>query len=388
MSHSTAKGSRKKASKPSKHSKDFPLFPHTSGLWCKKIKGEHKYFGVWSDPDAALKRYNDFIAGKSTDGLTVKALVNSFLDAKEAKMKSGEMSPRSFRDYHRTCSGLVEFFGRPQLVEDLRPEDFGRLRSHLSHTRGAVSLGNEVIRCRSVFRFASENDLIPKPVKYGTYFAKPDRNAVRRAKVKRGRMTFEAAEIRKLLDKANPVMKAMILLGINAAYGQSDIASLPQNAVNLKTGWLDYARQKTGIERKIPLWPETIESLKAAIAARPKPLESDDDALVFVTKHGRPWVRTKLNAKEEIIALDSILPEFQKLIDSVKGVARLGFYSLRHTHRTVADGVKDQPACNAIMGHVDETMAGNYRHDIEEHRLRAVTNHVRKWLFPPRRAAK
>ena len=36
---------------------------------------------------------------------------------------------------------------------------------------------------------------------------------------------------------------------------------------------------------------------------------------------------------------------------------------------------------NAIMGHVDDSMAANYRHDIDEDRLRAVVDHVHVWLF-------
>jgi hypothetical protein len=35
------------------------------------------------------------------------------------------------------------------------------------------------------------------------------------------------------------------------------------------------------------------------------------------------------------------------------------------------------------MGHVDSSMAGTYREAIEDKRLLAVTNYVRKWLFPP-----
>jgi integrase len=188
---------------------------------------------------------------------------------------------------------------------------------------------------------------------------------------------MEAADVNRLLDTAAPQLKAMILLAVNCGFGNSDCGTLPMSSLDLDGGWLNYHRPKTGIDRRCPLWSETAEALKAVLANRREPTDNTAKGSVFVTKYGGSWAGTPIH--------NPVSKEFRKLLDEL-GLHKpgLGFYTLRHVFRTVADEARDQPAANAIMGHADESMAAVYRERIGDDRLRAVSEHVRRWLFKPK----
>ena len=93
--------------KPPKPHPDFPLYPHPTGYWAKKIRGKLHYFGPWEDPDGALTQYlenkDDLHAGRTPraaqDALTVKDAVNAFLNSKDAQVKAGELGQRTRSEY-------------------------------------------------------------------------------------------------------------------------------------------------------------------------------------------------------------------------------------------------------------------------------------------------
>ncbi len=203
------------------------------------------------------------------DGLILKDLVNRFLTSKQQRIDTGELSGRTFQSYLATCERVLVKFGKSRLVEDLNPEDFASLRTSLAKTRKAVSLGNEITRCKMIFKYGYDEWLIDRPIRYGQSFSKPRKKTIRIQRSQKGMQMFESEELQIVLNNAPLQLKAMILLGVNCGFGQSDVAALPKSAINFKTGWSDFPRPKTGIERRCKLWRETIEALQDAIASRP-----------------------------------------------------------------------------------------------------------------------
>lgn len=396
-----------KTAKPKKPYQEFPMFPHASGQWAKKIKGKLWYFGIWEDPDAAFAKYSEWIheihAGRDPrrtgvakqvypDSLTIADLCNLFMERQESRVQAGTVSTRHFSDCLKSCELIVNHFGKFMRAAALRAADFQNFRAAFPETWGAIKTANEIQRIRSVFKWGFDSELIPHMPNFGPDFKKPSRTAKRRDQQQRqadrgGKLDFTSAEMQKLLGAASGWLKACILLGINGGLGNADCGRLSTKFLDLDSGWYDLPRQKTGIQRRFKLWPETIEAIRAAMRQRPIAKNDEDDSLCFLTTHGKPvwWEATKETG--EVYMCDNIAKAFKKLCEAC-GITRSGrgFYSLRRTFETVAGATKDQVAVDYIMGHVDESMAAVYRQGVEDQRLIDVTNYVHAWLYPPKPA--
>jgi hypothetical protein len=85
--------------KPSeKPSKPQGLPALSAPVWAKKIKGKLRYFGPWSDPDAAYAKFRrevDYLQNGEKPPEpqpSVGELVKAFLDEKEALLGTGDLA--------------------------------------------------------------------------------------------------------------------------------------------------------------------------------------------------------------------------------------------------------------------------------------------------------
>jgi integrase len=359
----------------------YPLYAHSSGRWAKKIRGKIRYFGKWDEPQVALDKWLEekdaLLAGRvpraNKDGLTVLGLVNHFLSNKEQRVATGELKKRTFKDYKLIADRLVKVFGKKRLVEDLQPNDFELLRADFSATHGPVALFCDITRAKTIFAHGDETFHVRPD--YGASFNKPTKSNLRREKTGRAKKFFEAGEIVAMLNVASVPLKAMILLGINCAFGNDDCATICVKHLDLEGGWHNYPRPKTSIVRRCPLWPETVEALEAAIAARRKARDPQHADRVFLTAHGNTWERG-----EEDGPISKEMSKLMKGLNLHKNGRN--FYSLRHTFYTVAQSSGQSSAASFIMGHApsNEDMAAFYLEDTFDNTLLTVSNFIRSWL--------
>ena len=172
-------------------------------------------------------------------------------------------------------------------------------------------------------------------------------------------------------------MKAMIWLGLNCGFGCTDCAELKWSNLDLVNGRVRLERNKTGISRDLPLWPETIESLKKGTRT---------GKFVFYTSKGNPFIQTLLktdgNVNCKCATQNPITPKFSRLIKKagLKVPKGTGFYTLRRTAATVAARSGDPFAVQRLLGHADLQMATRYVEDTSKQTDRVIEN-SRKYVI-------
>lgn len=403
---------------------DFPLSVHLpSGRYYKTVRGKRHYFGKLADgPGPALEAWlevkDELLAGltpvawKTDDNVTIADLLNDWLEAQSAKAEGGDITPRTFVSYHGTARMVADVLGRDSRVYDLRPDQFRRLGARFKADQSPTAAGKSITVTKMAFRWAYENERITAPVRFGTDFGIPKKAERRAASRSRGKGIYTAAQVRKLLGAAekgviarpakkgraavagvtaSPQLHAMVLLGINGGMTQGEVAGLTVGDVDLEAGIIRTIRDKTGVERVIPLWDETVAAIRAAINGQGRG-DTGADELVFLTRQGNPWVRERVERVKDpnlpgrtvptLRRTDAVNLQFRKLCKAV-GVEVDGaaFGHLRHTFRTVADEAADINAARRVMGQEPAGIDAHYVRNMKTERLKRVTDHVHDWLF-------
>lgn len=190
--------------------------------------------------------------------MTVRDACNHFLEAREKDVEADILSSRTYLYYKRACIKLIEFYGRDRSFATLGPQDFTAYRQRILETKNAISTGNEIVRIRTILKWLKKSGYIDD-YDVGPDFRKPAAKIVRRLRREKGKKLFNAQQTRGLLNESGLHLRAMILLGINCGFGNNDCNQLPlriaQEAV--ETGWMEYHRPKTEVDRRCALWPKT-----------------------------------------------------------------------------------------------------------------------------------
>lgn len=138
--------------------------------------------------------------------------------------------------------------------------------------------------------------------------------------------------------------RCLLLLGLNLAYGQTDMSRLKPSMIG-PDGIVSNPRPKTGMRRWGALWPETLAVL------------------------GELFNRGAVNRR----AIDAAMRRVMSPGHSP--------YDLRHTFATIGDQCADSRAVDCVMGHTSGKIREGYQHGIDTQRLFAVADFVRSRML-------
>jgi integrase len=244
--------------------------------------------------------------------LTLGELMARFLTHKRSKASSGELSKTTLGDYLREVKAFVAFQKPFTPAGGLKPEHFSAYMRHLVEERKLGRPARKRVRAyvTAFLRFGAQNGWMVMPATGSDWVAPAtDQDSMRQAKARLGLKdhsdrVLTGEEITRLLDRANPTFKAMILLGVNCGLGPADIGRVRWNMIDLKTRTLCFPRPKTGTIRVGCLWKKTRDALLRVRTLKHNQLalERDgDSALVFVTRTGLAYYREReVHAKVDV----------------------------------------------------------------------------------------
>ena len=223
--------------------------------------------------------------------MTVKELVNRFLNAKKALVASGELSPRTWEGYKTATDLLIVHFGKRGWSQTSTRRTSPGLRHKMAKSWGPYRLGNTIQCVRCVFKFGYDAGLLPVPMRFGPEFKRPTKKTVRLHRAEQGAKLFTADEIRTAARRRRRADE-----GDDSSWHQLRVRQCRRRQPSPyrsgpRRGHDRLPRPKTGIARRCPLWPETVQALRDVLAKRKQPKNEEDAGLVFVTKYGLPWAK-------------------------------------------------------------------------------------------------
>lgn len=353
-----------KAAKRKTRSDKFPLTLHPSGQYCKKIKGRIYYFG--KDKQQALEKYlersselhgtrYDEAKAENTE-MTLKKLCDIYLDDQRSLVHLDAITPRHHDEQIGSLILFRSFIGASRKIKNLTTLELQNYKKMLrKHYSTANRLNMHIGIMKAMFYWARKNDILDQI---------PNIDAIRREKIKhQQRYIFSPDDIRELLKMADLKMRAMIWLGLNCGFGCTDCSELQWKNIDFEKQRVFLPRGKTGVNRDLSLWPETIRALRRI------PRKS---RLVFNTSKGNSYVRTiskyDPDGNERYIAINTISTLFSRLIKraGLKVPKGTGFYTLRRTAATMAARSGDPFAVQRLLGHADLKMASRYVQDVSK----------------------
>ena len=325
---------------------------------------EERGWVVFDDPLWADRFRRDAAEPVPVDR-AVATWVDRYLDMVMSRYKAGEISAAEYQAARLSLRAFRDWCGPATGIDALDPEAWERWWHHLLKSGYSVATKKKrILYARSLIRWMASKGAIPLPPnlnerRYGFKDAHP---AIPMPDLK---------EIRRVVGAATGQLRLHLLLMLNCAFTQIDVAKLRQDEVDWECGRIRRKRSKTRSKRAVPvvdypLWPETW-----ALLLR---FRQPSGELVLRTNSGRAWVRDEIDAEGRRHKTDQIRTDYGRF--RVKQETSLSLSSLRKVGATLlADEKAHAGFAQRFLGQAPATIAE--KHYIGEGRGRRRL--TRRW---------
>lgn len=178
-----------------------------------------------------------------------------------------------------------------------------------------------------------------------------------------GKAIYTLEELKTLYAHANEQQRLYMVLALNCAFTQKDLATLAFADVQLdaQPPVIDRIRSKTratGVRGHWELWPETVKLLTKRISQTPKTKTQNPDQWAMLTEDGKPLVNDASDT-------DSVALTWRRLLKAINKekaeVRELPFKTLRKTASDMILNLSGSEAIQQLMlAHARRTIAGKH----------------------------
>lgn len=298
---------------------------------------------------------------------TVREMIDTYLGQRAEQVRAGEISAAMLSDDKYQLDRFAVFCSKhkaTKLVDAATPANLTAHRAYVASRSSPDTLWHAVKAVGRFVRWAWRNEhleTLPRIL--------DDYVTARRSKP--NPKFFTVDEIKSMYAEASPRMKLYVVLALNCAWTQIDLATLTHDMIDWQTGIVTRERHKTGIPSGPKLWPISLQLLKEH-ATEPG---QHPDNLVLLTEQGNVLAHNGVDETGNPTRVDSIQAAFNRLKTKCKIDGRT-FRCFRSTGaQLLSEQFHDDTLTRLYLAHSQDGMLGHYTRD-DFSRLHVATD----WL--------
>jgi integrase len=286
-----------------------------------------------------------------TDERRVSTLATGYLNHRRQEAERGDLSLKQYDDDRRHVELFRDFLSvnYPTLafIDQVSADVLNQYRDKQTELCGSnVTLKKRLEGVRKWLAWLVDRNILRELPKDLSSYAK-----VRLKRPKPAFFTVE--EIKSIYNQSGDLLKACVLLGLNAGLTQKDCATLTPEMIDFESGILSRDRNKTGCDQRAKLWPETLAAIR-------KVGRFDPGKPVLLTATGKPLVSESVKPTGKVVKIDYVRKLWDRLDLPCTGK------SFKHLRKTSADFVeRHNPALTSLfLAHVEP---GVRKHYVNQH---------------------